>query len=753
MKRLVLGLAFALIANLAYATEYYIGPNGVGTSPCTANTPPYCSVDFVKGSGGSHPGDTVWVHGGTYNLVLDAFGGNNFRIHGTAGNPVIVRAYPGERAIFTTVHVGESSPPTMTLAGVYAWWWDLEITQTETANRVCTVPGSQCLPSQGILYGEGINVRQGADSSVWSTGSKIINCIIHDTKQGISSWEEMENGELYGNVLYYNGWSASDRGHGHAMYIQGRQSGDSKVIKNNISFRNASHGHHSFGSSSVYANNLVEDRNIAFGNSDIPEVGGGGREFLIGGTSVANNDSITNNFFYGSSWQFGWSNWPANSQTNSTFSGNYNYISTMALVQLLIPGGVTWTGDTVIYDGLQGFTEANFPGNTYSHPKSAYAGADKIQINPNTYDANRCHIAIHNPDLSSTVAVNLATCGWSVNDNFQVKYVGDYFGPSVLTGQYAGGTVNFPMTGLIESDPAGNWSAPVTYAPRMAAFVAIRTSVGTTPTPTNTNTFTNTPTFTPSLTPTPTQTPTGPPTSTPTPTHTPIPGGCTYIEAEASAVVAPMVIETDPDASGGQYVSSPVDGRDDPNSGTATFTFSLPNGTWYFNHRVIGALDTTDSFFTSRDGEADTTHIDDATEQTNGPAWQITRVTDRAIGGPAAGNPAQYQTTLVIADSPASHTFKIRQREPSTKLDWVAICPSSAVPGDPPLEPTPTPTSTPTATQTPGGPTPTATGTPNPNFGPLHWHRPVNPCRPQPFRHNHPPSTLVPHKHRCPVGP
>ena len=39
------------------------------------------------------PGDTVWVHGGTYRGQFVS------RLTGTASKPVILRSYPGERAI------------------------------------------------------------------------------------------------------------------------------------------------------------------------------------------------------------------------------------------------------------------------------------------------------------------------------------------------------------------------------------------------------------------------------------------------------------------------------------------------------------------------------------------------------------------------------------------------------------------------------------------------------------------------------
>ena len=65
-------------------------------------------------------------------------------------------------------------------------------------------------------------------------GTKIINCVVHDTGQGIDFWSSAVDAELYGNIIYYIGWS-NGGGVGHSIYTQNYEGG-SKLLKHNIMF-------------------------------------------------------------------------------------------------------------------------------------------------------------------------------------------------------------------------------------------------------------------------------------------------------------------------------------------------------------------------------------------------------------------------------------------------------------------------------------------------------------------------------------
>jgi hypothetical protein len=537
-----------------------------------------------------------------------------WRAAGTPGNRITIRAYQPtvgsavpERVI---IQAASAAAPTnnryatMYISGHDTIYQDLEVTSsTANVDRVSSQTGSA---ATDITISDNIKII----SNVGSTHNNIsiVNCILHDNYQGFAPQnptgvDDADNLEFYGNIDYYNGSAAPDRGHGHGVYSQ-MQTSDTRSFKDNMLFHNGNYGFQSYGSSDAYGNNITFDGNIIWGNSDIPEVGGGGGSFVISGTSPAFNDTITNNVFYSSSTStVGQSNWSCGPtcSTGSVFQGNYS-IGNWSLINIAVPSGFTLGGagplaNTMIYNNLTGFTTANYPLNTWSTPISSYAGATKVIVRANTYQAGRGHVMIHNPSLASTVAVDLSTVINS-GDSYEVRFAMNYYGTPVLSGTYAGGTVNFPMTsggGLVNSAPVscGNptcgWSTPPAYFPLFAAFVVLRTSTGATPTPTSTNTLTPTPTLTPTFTPsltktntpvassTPTatavatNTPTFTPSPSPTPTPTPAVGGTSF-SIGICPVSGVMTKTNDVTALGGVYASSSA-----ANNGKLACTFSVPS--------------------------------------------------------------------------------------------------------------------------------------------------------------------------------
>src|SRR3954469_11771760 len=72
---------------------WHVSPNG-SSSASGAIDHPWTLSFALSGAGGRiQPGDTVWMHGGTYRGAFVA------TVAGTSGHPVVIRQYPGERAI------------------------------------------------------------------------------------------------------------------------------------------------------------------------------------------------------------------------------------------------------------------------------------------------------------------------------------------------------------------------------------------------------------------------------------------------------------------------------------------------------------------------------------------------------------------------------------------------------------------------------------------------------------------------------
>ena len=56
-------------------------------------------------------------------------------------------------------------------------------------------------------------------------GIKLINLIVHDTQGQIGFWSGVTDGEVYGALIYYNGFDFSERGRGHGICEESSEGG------------------------------------------------------------------------------------------------------------------------------------------------------------------------------------------------------------------------------------------------------------------------------------------------------------------------------------------------------------------------------------------------------------------------------------------------------------------------------------------------------------------------------------------------
>jgi hypothetical protein len=438
-------LAFINVgATAALAADYYAAPNGSsGGSGSIAS--PWDLKSALSGSKGIKPGDTLWLRGGKY---AGAFTSN---LQGSSSAPVIVRQMPGERA---TIDGGNSGGGTIFMVkGSYTWFWGFEVMSSDPA-RVSSQVTSW--PTD-IPRGECVTI----DQSTSHPGLKFINMAIHDGRQGVSLWMEAQDAELYGNLIYDNGWDAPDRGHGHGIYSQ-NQTG-TMHIRDNIVSRNFSHGMQIYGSSTSYLNNYDVDGNIWFNNGET-SIFGFDRNVLLGGDSIANNLLFTNNSFYTCKLKVGYAA-PGN---NITMTNNYFPVA----VELKATN-VTISGNTFLSDDIT-FTPANYRSNTYL--TSSPSGL-RIFVRPNAYEAGRANIAAYNWAQNSAVPVDLSQV-LNRGDSFEIRDVQNYFGSPVVTGTYNGSPVNLPMSSLTAITQAiGGVQVKVPHtSSQFGAFVVIRTN-------------------------------------------------------------------------------------------------------------------------------------------------------------------------------------------------------------------------------------------------------------------------------------
>jgi parallel beta-helix repeat protein len=130
--------------------------------------------------------------------------------------------------------------------------------------------------------------------SVYSKNVKLINNIVHDGGEGIEGWVGAIDMEAYGNIVYYQGWKGPDRGHGHGFYLQNATG--VKSITDNIAFSQFDMGIQAYGSSATQLNNIQLVGNVLFNNGDMAM--NRTRNLLLGGTTMANNGVVRDNFSY-----------------------------------------------------------------------------------------------------------------------------------------------------------------------------------------------------------------------------------------------------------------------------------------------------------------------------------------------------------------------------------------------------------------------------------------------------------------------
>jgi PKD repeat protein len=450
----------ALLAGpfLASAADFYASPTGTASTGAGTGTitNPWALQTALSQPAAVHAGDTIWLRGGTY------VGRYTSYLSGSSTQPIVVRSYPGEWARVD----GGPGPlvATLTVAGQYTWYWGFEIFSSDTKRR-STQNGSW--PTD-LNRGSPIFTAQ---DSVLHPGIKIINMVIHDGTDGISAYATAPDMEIYGNLIFNNGWDgATDRGHGHGIYAQ-NQTG-TKTISDNIIFNQYGEGINIYGSASAFLDNISVTGNTVF-DAGLPSIYSASRNLLFGAESgsVAHNGKVDSNSFF---WMAGG---PATgffigyAGGTSGFEIRDNWIVAMDNNSATFGGGqasLTMTGNH-FYRNVSGISESAYPSNTYHHttrPTGTY-----VIVRPNAYEAGRGHITVFNWDRSATVAVDVSSI-LTVGTSYEVRNAQNYFAAPVLTGTYAGGTLTLPMSGLSVAAPIGATAPPAT-GPDFNAFVVL----------------------------------------------------------------------------------------------------------------------------------------------------------------------------------------------------------------------------------------------------------------------------------------
>jgi len=538
--------------------QWYVAPNGTSGGSGTIDNP-WNLQTALDHPASVHPGDTIWLRGGTYGT-----GGSTYyqcELAGTQEGPITLRQYPGERAI---VNGGIEAH------GPWVTFWGFEITNTSTDRSV---------PREGRPNGLSLQDR----------GQKVINMNIHDTGHpGISFWSPVgDGGEIYGTLIWHNGlYENGSLIKGSAIYAQ-NQNG-TRYIDDNIMFRNFTTGGKAY-TEGAYADGFNFDGNASFDNGEwnlfgstmttpmqrlrvidnytYRRPGDSIENVQFGYYSNTNNDAVfQNNYFVAGTDRatLYLKNW-----RTLTMSGNTLVSRSQVLSHVDRPSGatVTWNDNDYFTSNASPFelggSELNFNNwrsQTGYDADSNYSTSQptgvRVFVRPNRYEPGRANIVVYNWDLNPTVQVDVSDV-LPVGTQYQVMDAQNFNGSPVASGTYSGGALTLPMNlttvapyiGTVTHRPPASHTAP-----EFAVFVLLPTSgAPVTPLPTSTatppppatatrtsttlpantatrtfttlpaNTATRTRTRTPAPIPTESATATHPPENTSTRTSTPIP--------------------------------------------------------------------------------------------------------------------------------------------------------------------------------------------------------------------------------------
>jgi len=473
-------------------------------------------------------GDTVWLRGGVY-VPQQTCGDGLFnfccRLQGTQAQPTVVRGYPSD-AQRPTIDGGvrQGNIAIIHVRNSYVHFREFEIMSSALDHSAvcgcCPPPCPPCssLPSD-IEPAMAFHVHSDPNEPV--VGLKFINLVIHDTATPFYLHENSDGAEVYGCMIYYNGWhtvcesGAWERGHGHGIYMENDDATPKKAV-DNIVFGQFGSGIVGYSVSVGQLNDIHVEGNIVFNNGVLTtlfERYEYGYQDNIGVGDApppveAVDPVLLNNYSYftpagfeggrsGGRSQLG----HAGTSVNAVATGNYfvaqdgrcllflapNSSDPNAVIQNNVFYGSTCSDKDEEWDTLG-------PYRGWQHNNSFFQAAPTLCypdppvpplptgvqsfVRPNLYEPGRGHVVVYNWENDPNVPVDVSSV-LQPGDTYILLDVQNYFGLPVKSGVYGGATISIPMPN--ENAPLSiPWGtpdrAPPKHTPRQfGAFVIIRT--------------------------------------------------------------------------------------------------------------------------------------------------------------------------------------------------------------------------------------------------------------------------------------
>jgi hypothetical protein len=492
--RLAIGLIAAIIGaalvRQAKPAEYFVAPRGrsVGDG---SRFDPWDLNTALSGSKRLLPGDTIWMLGGVYRGMFTS------KLEGREGKPITVRPASGQR-VTVDCRTATGSNPRFRIEGAHCVFRDFIVTCSDR-RRVTQIPG----------YGEM------ARGGIFCVGShiKLVNLVIHDVGSGIGFWSQGEGGEIYGCLIFNNGWLGPDRGHGHGIYAQNELG--TKTIADNIVFNQFGGGIHCYGSSRAALNNFHIEGNVGFNNGCQAAVEQRTRGVLCGGGSSVRGARVLENVLYSDRFtrvlEVGYYDAMA---SNIDAEVRDNYI--IGSAHIINFERVKFTDNTIVGNVpmLELRSQEHVDRSVYEWNHNQYFGrvADArpftrirgsdvqhrdfarwqettgfdldgkyhdqkvgcdIIVRPNKYQQGRAHVVVINWEDRAEVDVDLSAV-LEPEQEFRIVSAQNFFGAPVVRSTYGGRTVRLPLR-PITPQPALGWEDHPLHVtePRFAVFLVL----------------------------------------------------------------------------------------------------------------------------------------------------------------------------------------------------------------------------------------------------------------------------------------
>ena len=421
------------IIPLETPSGYFASINGKSSASGTFEDP----LDLTKALSDNSPlnaGDTLWIKEGTYS------GSYVSKLRGTSVNPIQVKPIPGKRVIIDNTS-GSSSG--LQVSGIWSEFYGLEVLSKQLDRDT---PADKYADIEFPITG-GVSVGGSGSGS----NTKVINFIVHDNVGGgISSWSDAPDSELYGNIIYNNGWTSPKRGHGHAIYAQNRTG--YKKLTNNIIFFGFGTGIHVYTQGGQIEGFDVED-NVWFmtGASD-PRASQRKDNCLIGGFQPVKRLTLKNNLGFslnsrGTRIGYGGSVVGQDAiLDNNYLSENFwvaGYWDSLDIQKTTVLRGTTGSRQDQVNDlGDNLFLD--------TPPTSG----KKIVVSANKYDKRRARVVIYNNDEDSEVSVDLSSV-LKIGEVYRIHSSFGLFDVPLVKGVYDGSLVSIPMDKVEPPQPNG----------------------------------------------------------------------------------------------------------------------------------------------------------------------------------------------------------------------------------------------------------------------------------------------------------